>query len=123
MTNTRYDVPLKDLKVKTGLNVLSQKVLRLIIVSEQKLKSISDKGYDIYVLSDPDVAGNHLYEMIKHWCPDIPRLDVDPKECAYFTGKKYKAGIEYSSYTYLKKIICPLIGVNYKPKEYPICWD
>jgi ribonuclease M5 len=81
------------------------------------------KGYNIYILSDPDEAGEHLAEMIQHWCPDIPRIEVDPKECAYFTGKKYKAGIEYSSYTYLKKIICPLIGVDYKPKEYPICWD
>jgi 5S rRNA maturation endonuclease (ribonuclease M5) len=81
------------------------------------------QGYDPYILSDPDEAGEHLAEMIQYWCPDIPRIEVDPKECAYFTGKKYKAGIEYSSHTYLKKIICPLIGVDYKPKEYPICWD
>jgi ribonuclease M5 len=81
------------------------------------------KGYDVYILADPDEAGNHLVSMIQEWCPDIPRLEVDPKECAYFTGKKRKAGVEYASYTYLKKIICPLIGVDYKPKEYPVCWD
>lgn len=80
-------------------------------------------GYTPYILSDPDEAGDHLARMIQDVFPDISRLEVDLKECAYFTGKKYKAGIEYASHTYLKKLIYPLIGVNYKPKEYPICWD
>lgn len=88
-----------------------------------EIENYKRQGYDIYILSDPDEAGGHLAEMIQYWCPDIKRIDVDPKECAYFTGKKFKAGIEYASHTYLKKIICPLIGVDYKPKEYPICWD
>jgi 5S rRNA maturation endonuclease (ribonuclease M5) len=88
-----------------------------------EIEDLYKKGYEPYVLSDPDIAGFHLYEMIQHWYPDIPRLEVDPRECAYFTGKKFKAGVEYSSHTYLKKIICPLIGVEYKPKQSPICWD
>lgn len=95
-------------------------------VNNRILAEIEDyqrKGYDIYILSDPDEAGQHLAEMIQHWHPEIPRLEVDPKQCAYFTGKKFKAGIEYSSHTYLKKLICPLVGIDYKPKEYPICWD
>lgn len=88
-----------------------------------EIEDLTRDGYDIYVLSDPDDAGFHLYEMIQHWRPDIPRLEADYRECAYYTGKKFKAGIEYASHTYLKKIICPLIGVEFKPKEYPICWE
>jgi 5S rRNA maturation endonuclease (ribonuclease M5) len=88
-----------------------------------EIENYRRQGYDIYILSDPDEAGGHLADMVQKWCPEIPRLEVDPKECAYFTGKKFKAGIEYASHTYLKKIICPLIGVDYKPKEHPICWD
>lgn len=88
-----------------------------------EIENYKRNGYSIYILSDPDEAGEHLAQMIQHWYPDIPRLEVEVEECAYFTGKKFKAGIEYSSHTYLKKLICPLIGVDYKPKEYPICWD
>lgn len=81
------------------------------------------KGYQPYILSDPDIAGFHLAEMVQEFYPDIPRLEVDPKECAYFTGKKYKAGVEYASYDYLKELIYPLIGQKYIRKQYPICWD
>lgn len=88
-----------------------------------EIENYQRQGYDIYILSDPDIAGSHLAEMIQRWHPEIPRIDVDLKECAYFTGKKMKGGIEYASHTYLKKIIYPLIGIEYKPKEYPICWD
>jgi len=80
-------------------------------------------GYSPYVLSDPDEAGLNLFKMIQANYPEIPRLEVDEKECAYFTGKKFKAGIEYSSYDYLKEIIYPLIGVEYKRKQSPVCWD
>jgi len=81
------------------------------------------EGYDIYILSDPDEAGDHLVEMIQHWYPHIPRLEVDYKQCAYFTGKKFKAGIEYASHNYLRKLISPLVGVEYKEPVCPICWD
>jgi 5S rRNA maturation endonuclease (ribonuclease M5) len=87
------------------------------------IENYKRQGYSLYILSDPDEAGGHLADMIQQWHPEIPRLEVDPKQCAYFTGKKFKAGIEYSSHKYLKKLICPLIGYDYKPKEYPICWD
>lgn len=81
------------------------------------------QGVGIYILSDPDEAGKHLAQMIQYWYPNIPRLEVNPKECAYFTGKKLKAGIEYASYDYLKEIISPLIGRHFKRKQYPINWD
>lgn len=80
-------------------------------------------GYSTYILSDPDSAGDSLAHMVNNYFPEIERIDVDPKQCAYFTGKRMKAGIEYSSYKYLKKIICPLLGVEYKYDESPICWD
>lgn len=82
-----------------------------------------DIGYDIYILSDPDEAGKRLAEMIQFHYPDIPRLEVDEKKCAYFTGKKYKAGVEYASYKYLKKLISPLVGLDYEEDEEYICWD
>lgn len=81
------------------------------------------QGIKAYILSDPDDAGQHLAEMIQFWYPEIPRLEVDFDECAYFTGKRYKAGIEYASYDYLKELISPLIGKQFKRKQYPVCWD
>jgi ribonuclease M5 len=88
-----------------------------------EIEDYQRRGFDIYILSDPDEAGENLAKMIQYWYPHIPRLEADKTQCAYFTGKKFKGGIEYASHTYLKSLICPLIGVDYKPKQSPICWD
>jgi ribonuclease M5 len=78
---------------------------------------------DVYILSDPDEAGEQLADMIQSWYPVIPRIEVDIEECGYFTGKRKKAGIEYSSYKYLKKLLSPYLGLEYVEEESPICWD
>jgi len=81
------------------------------------------EGIGVYILSDPDDAGTRLAQMINSCYPQLPRIEVDDRQCAYFTGKRFKSGIEYSSYDYLKKIISPLIGVEYKEKISIINWD
>lgn len=88
-----------------------------------KIHAFADNGYTPYILSDPDMGGDQLAEMIRHHFPEMERIEVDIEECGYHTGKTMKAGIEYSSYDYLRQIIYPLIGLKYKKKEYPICWD
>lgn len=90
---------------------------------QAEIENYQRKGIGVYILSDPDEAGNRLAEMIQEHYPDIPRLNVDLNECGYYTGKKTKAGIEYSSHGYLKELICPLIGETYERKKYPINWD
>jgi 5S rRNA maturation endonuclease (ribonuclease M5) len=85
-------------------------------VNNRILAEIEDcirDGYNPYILSDPDEAGGHLADMIQNWFPDIPRLEVDEKECAYWTGKKFKSGIEYASYDYLIQLISPYIDAEY----------
>lgn len=76
----------------------------------------------VFILSDPDPAGDAIVEMVHRVYPDIPRLEADLKECSYFTGKKKKAGIEYASYSYLRKLIGPFIGLEYIEED-NINWD
>lgn len=88
-----------------------------------ELENYMRNGYDAYILSDPDLGGDSLASMVNLCYPQIPRIEVDTKHCGYFTGKRMKAGIEYASYDYLKKIIYPLIGLEYKEKVSIINWD
>lgn len=88
-----------------------------------KIQSFIDRGFTPYILSDPDDGGLKLAEMIQSHFPNIERIEVDLHECGYYTGTKIKAGIEYSSHDYLRSIVYPLVGLEYKKKEYPICWD
>lgn len=88
-----------------------------------EIESYLKLGYNIYILSDPDDAGEQLTQMIQSWYPFIPRIEVDFKFCAYYTGKRMKSGIEYASYNYLRKILCPYMKLEYIEKVNPICWD
>lgn len=88
-----------------------------------EIESFLKKGINIYILSDPDEAGEQLAEMIRLRYPEIIRIEVDKTKCAYYTGKRLKAGIEYASYSYLKKILCPYLGLEFIEEESPICWD
>lgn len=83
---------------------------------------MKDNECSVYILSDPDTGGDHLAEMVWKVYPDIPRLEVDTKECSYYTGKRFKMGVEYSSYSYLRKLISPLIGVDYIEED-NINWE
>ena len=73
-------------------------------------------GYTPFILSDPDEAGDHLAEMILRFFPDIDRINADFDECKYckdLKKMKMKAGIEYASYKYLRKLLYPYIGLTY----------
>jgi 5S rRNA maturation endonuclease (ribonuclease M5) len=75
-----------------------------------------DDGYTPYILSDPDIAGDQLCDMIHNFFPDVERIDADYEQCKYckdIRKKKFKAGIEYSSYKYLRKLLYPYLGLVY----------
>lgn len=76
----------------------------------------------IYVLSDPDEAGDSICDMVWRIFPEIKRIEADTKECSYFTGKRFKMGIEYASYRYLRKLISPFLGLDYIEEE-NINWE
>jgi 5S rRNA maturation endonuclease (ribonuclease M5) len=65
-----------------------------------------EEGNTPYVLSDPDSAGDILSNMIRYFYPSIERIEANPDKCRYMRGKgKYKFGIEYASYRYLKDLL------------------
>lgn len=79
-----------------------------------------EKGYTPYILSDPDEAGLQLANMINHQFPNIKRIDADYDECKYCKDIKkmrFKSGIEYSSYKYLKRLLYPYFGLTYIDPE------
>jgi 5S rRNA maturation endonuclease (ribonuclease M5) len=78
---------------------------------------MNQDGCSVYIFSDPDEAGEQISDMIQSVFPNIPRLEADQKECSYFTGKRFKMGIEYASYKYLRKLISPIIGIEYIEEE------
>jgi ribonuclease M5 len=85
---------------------------------KSKIDTHISNGDDLYILSDPDEAGDHLAVMIQeHY--DIPRIHADyekSKYCKDLRKRKFKAGIEYCSYKYLRELLGPYINID-KAKE------
>lgn len=81
-----------------------------------KIEESIRNGYTPYILSDPDVSGDQLASMIQSRFPNMERINADFEECRYckdLKRTKFKAGIEYSSYKYLRKLLYPYLGAIY----------
>lgn len=74
-----------------------------------KIEDAIASGHQLYILSDPDEAGDQLANMILNYFPDTPRIHADFEQCKYCKGwkktMKFKAGIEYASYKYLRELL------------------
>lgn len=90
---------------------------------KNEINDYVEKGYTPYILSDPDDAGTALANMVQFNFPQIERIELDLKQCAYFTGKKFKAGVEHASYKYLRKTLGKYLGLEFEEEEEWICWD
>jgi 5S rRNA maturation endonuclease (ribonuclease M5) len=104
------------------------KVFKVIVTDGTKMnnrniiniESAIQDGYTPYILSDPDEAGDHLAEMVHNFFPDVERIFADYEKCKYckdLRKKKFKAGIEYASYKYLKSLLYPYLGLIYVDDE------
>lgn len=83
---------------------------------------MQEEPCSVFILADPDLGGDHLTRMIHNVFPEIPRIEADKQECSYFTGKRFKQGIEHASYRYLRKLLSPILGLEYVEEE-PIIWE
>jgi 5S rRNA maturation endonuclease (ribonuclease M5) len=83
-------------------------------------------GYTPFILSDPDEAGDHLADMVNRYFPNIDRINADFDQCKYCKDLKtmrMKAGIEYASYKYLRKLLYPYVGLVYVDIDECINYD
>jgi ribonuclease M5 len=59
----------------------------------------------VYILSDPDSAGDWIADKLKKKYPELTRIEVDPKKACFLKWKGYKFGVEYMSNKDLLEIL------------------
>jgi ribonuclease M5 len=59
----------------------------------------------VYILSDPDSAGDWIADKLMSRYPQLSRIEVDPDKACCLKWKGYKFGIEYMSNRDLRKIL------------------
>lgn len=68
-----------------------------------------ERGKLIYILSDPDEAGDQLVTMIKSEYPTLTRIEVNKESACYFTGKRMRYGVEYMDNNSIKELLGEII--------------
>lgn len=64
----------------------------------------------VYILTDPDVSGDLIADVIKHHYPDLKRISFPPEKCEYINSRNRKyVGIEYATYQNIRDILHPFI--------------
>lgn len=60
----------------------------------------------VFVMTDPDEAGNRMAARIKELYPDLPRLEVDPMKCRVQRVRgNFKYGVEHCSLPYIAELL------------------
>ncbi|WP_456363408.1 toprim domain-containing protein [Priestia aryabhattai] len=90
-------------------------VLNGINFREEQINQISkaiDNCENVYVLTDPDEAGDKVANLITKVFPKLERLEVDPNEAKVLKKRGYKYGVEYCSNKYLKELFSTRIELT-----------
>lgn len=64
----------------------------------------------VYILTDPDKAGEQIAERVQEEFPNIPRINLDIAQCKGRRGHRVKIGVSHAEETYLLKEIMRVIG-------------
>lgn len=74
----------------------------------QKIKEVLASGHKVYIMTDPDEAGNRVAQYICQFFPDLGRIDIDPNRAKIlqrkWKHKNYKYGVEFCSNSYLRSV-------------------
>lgn len=100
----------------TKLNMVLKPSVRYITLNginfkeEQALeiKKALAIGHKVYIMTDPDEAGNRVAHYISGFFPFIDRIKIDPKQARIMQRKEkkstYKYGVEFCSNAYLRSV-------------------
>lgn len=59
----------------------------------------------LFLLLDPDEAGDKLAEMVLKHFPSLERVHLDREECLCYRNHKLKVGVEHCTDEYLKEVL------------------
>lgn len=66
----------------------------------------------VYIMTDPDEAGDRVANIISDFFPNLERIKIDPDKAKVLKKRGYKYGVEYCSNRYLKAIFSSLTNLQ-----------
>lgn len=67
---------------------------------------------EVFLLTDPDEAGDILASMINKLHPTLKRVTLDRNKCLCYRGRKLKVGVEHCDRDYLRGVLESYIKIE-----------
>lgn len=65
---------------------------------------------EVFLLLDPDEAGDRLEQMLLKCFPSMRRVKLDSKQCLCYRNHRVKVGVEHCSNSYLKEALTEYVN-------------
>jgi len=65
--------------------------------------------HSVYLLTDPDEAGDLLANMVLREYPNLKRIYLDPEQCKCYRNNRLKIGVEHATDSYLFYVLKQII--------------
>ena len=86
--------------ILNGINFKAEQVL--------EIKEALASGHKVYIMTDPDEAGDRAAHNISGFFPNLDRIKIDPNQAKILKMNEkrgnYKYGVEFCSNAYLKSV-------------------
>jgi ribonuclease M5 len=95
-------------KVLSVINNASCVVTKGTKIDNRVKKSVNeliDTCDKVFLLTEPDEAGNRLTTMLLKFYPFLVRIQLDREECLCYRNHKVKVGVEHCTDEYLLKVL------------------
>lgn len=64
----------------------------------------------VYLLTDPDEAGDVLAQMVWRQCPSLERVSLDQSQCLSYRNDRLKVGVEHCEVDYLRSVLSEYVN-------------
>jgi len=66
----------------------------------------------VFLLTDPDEAGDTLAEMVLRYYPNLERVRLNREQCLCYRNHKLKVGVEHCETNYLQNVLNSYLKSN-----------
>jgi ribonuclease M5 len=95
----------KLLEVLPNAHVVVTKGTRLDNRVRIDINNALNKCNDVFLITDPDEAGNILANMLLNEFPVLKRIFLDADECKCYRNRRFKIGLEHCTHEYLYSVL------------------
>jgi ribonuclease M5 len=88
-----------------GIEFIMLDGVNFSIAKSNEIQTLLENNKMVFIMTDPDKAGDSVATLIQRKFPTIKRISVLPEKARILKSKGYKYGVEYCSRNYIHSLL------------------